>query len=231
MMREPCMMTPSFPSERKRVKGAEDRSPDLRLLQPPSQKRNRKGSPPVVSSGLPRCAERPWLKSCLHPVTQYDGRRGRDAHSCGAVAEFHRLPVHPGDCRGELHCSSMEQPVRMERLSMTTTFYNGDGAGSQNVRSSKCAQSKPDHKRRLGSRQADERCAKEGVVTPGRLELPTRSLGNCCSIHLSYGAIVESPLSICTNISSLTITHFIYLGCVLGNRKHDIKFQNTCATG
>ena len=29
----------------------------------------------------------------------------------------------------------------------------------------------------------------KGVVTPGRLELPTRSLGNCCSIHLSYGAI------------------------------------------
>ena len=27
-----------------------------------------------------------------------------------------------------------------------------------------------------------------GVVTPGRFELPTRSLGNCCSIHLSYGA-------------------------------------------
>ena len=26
------------------------------------------------------------------------------------------------------------------------------------------------------------------MVTPGRLELPTRSLGNCCSIHLSYGA-------------------------------------------
>ena len=28
----------------------------------------------------------------------------------------------------------------------------------------------------------------KGMVTPGRLELPTRSLGNCCSIHLSYGA-------------------------------------------
>jgi hypothetical protein len=28
------------------------------------------------------------------------------------------------------------------------------------------------------------------LVTPGRFELPTRSLGNCCSIHLSYGATV-----------------------------------------
>ncbi len=31
----------------------------------------------------------------------------------------------------------------------------------------------------------------EGMVTPGRLELPTRSLGNCCSIHLSYGATMQ----------------------------------------
>ena len=29
---------------------------------------------------------------------------------------------------------------------------------------------------------------KKQVVTPGRFELPARSLGNCCSIHLSYGA-------------------------------------------
>ncbi len=29
------------------------------------------------------------------------------------------------------------------------------------------------------------------MVTPGRLELPTRSLGNCCSIHLSYGAMAK----------------------------------------
>ena len=39
------------------------------------------------------------------------------------------------------------------------------------------------------TRHAEELNAQEGMVTPGRLELPTRSLGNCCSIHLSYGAI------------------------------------------
>ncbi len=32
--------------------------------------------------------------------------------------------------------------------------------------------------------------AGKALVTPGRFELPTRSLGNCCSIHLSYGATV-----------------------------------------
>ena len=41
-------MTPSFPSERKRVKSAKDRSPDLRLLQLPSQKRMLK----LASSGF-----------------------------------------------------------------------------------------------------------------------------------------------------------------------------------
>jgi hypothetical protein len=38
------------------------------------------------------------------------------------------------------------------------------------------------------------------MVTPGRFELPTRSLGNCCSIHLSYGAtfkIITGMLSLC----------------------------------
>ena len=34
------------------------------------------------------------------------------------------------------------------------------------------------------------------MVTPGRLELPTRSLGNCCSIHLSYGATSDNHLFI-----------------------------------
>jgi len=41
-------MTPSFPAECKWVISAEDRSPDLRLFQPPSQKR----TPGLVSSGF-----------------------------------------------------------------------------------------------------------------------------------------------------------------------------------
>jgi hypothetical protein len=31
--------------------------------------------------------------------------------------------------------------------------------------------------------------SREIMEAPGRVELPTNSLGNCCSIHLSYGAI------------------------------------------
>ena len=66
----------------------------------------------------------------------------------------------------------------MERVSMTSTFIAGNGARSQNdplkpARGKQCMQ--------IGSGRGE-------VVTPGRLELPTRSLGNCCSIHLSYGA-------------------------------------------
>ena len=33
------------------------------------------------------------------------------------------------------------------------------------------------------------------MVTPGRFERPTYSLGNCCSIHLSYGAISKRAAS------------------------------------
>jgi hypothetical protein len=33
----------------------------------------------------------------------------------------------------------------------------------------------------------------EIMVAPGRVELPTFGLGNRCSIHLSYGANVNSP--------------------------------------
>ena len=29
-----------------------------------------------------------------------------------------------------------------------------------------------------------------GMVAPGRVELPTFGLGNRCSIHLSYGAVL-----------------------------------------
>src|ERR1700689_2763025 len=44
----------------------------------------------------------------------------------------------------------------------------------------------------LNRRRAPVRRARlsSRMVTPGRLELPTNSLGNCCSIHLSYGALV-----------------------------------------
>ena len=46
------------------------------------------------------------------------------------------------------------------------------------------------------------------MVTPGRLELPTRSLGNCCSIHLSYGAtfIINTLREYCIFVGSQLVT-------------------------
>jgi hypothetical protein len=41
------------------------------------------------------------------------------------VAEFHRLPEHPGDCRGEVCCPLKGQPDGMELSSMSSTFING----------------------------------------------------------------------------------------------------------
>ena len=79
----------------------------------------------------------------------------------------------------------------MERFSMTINIlYLGRGVKSK-TRQAKLHESSC-MKRRLAWQADAKGAAKEGVVTPGRLELPTRSLGNCCSIHLSYGAILES---------------------------------------
>jgi hypothetical protein len=41
------------------------------------------------------------------------------------VTEFHRLPEHPGDYRGEVCCPLEEQPDDMELISMSSTFING----------------------------------------------------------------------------------------------------------
>ena len=53
------------------------------------------GLSPVVSRAALR-EQTPGLILC--PLFN-DDSAGRGAHSCGAVAEFHRLPEHPGDCR------------------------------------------------------------------------------------------------------------------------------------
>src|SRR3989442_4113866 len=37
----------------------------------------------------------------------------------------------------------------------------------------------------------DQRAIAGKVEAPGGVEPPTRSLGNCCSIHLSYGASLD----------------------------------------
>src|ERR1017187_10813447 len=60
-----------------------------------------------------------FLPSSNDPI---DGPTGRGAHSCGAVAEFHRLPEHPGDCRGGLRCHLQSSRYGMEQISMPTTF-------------------------------------------------------------------------------------------------------------
>ena len=51
--------------------------------------------------------------------------QSRCAYSCGAVAEFHRLPEHPGDCRGEFGCAAGGSFYDMEQTSISSTFING----------------------------------------------------------------------------------------------------------
>ena len=61
---------------------------------------------------------------------------------------------------------------------MASTFIAGKGREVKS-RISRCEE---------GKQAAADAGSQNRMVTPGRLELPTRSLGNCCSIHLSYGA-------------------------------------------
>jgi hypothetical protein len=41
------------------------------------------------------------------------------------VAEFHRLPEHPDDCRGDVCCPFKKQPDGMELISIPSIFING----------------------------------------------------------------------------------------------------------
>jgi len=76
----------------------------------------------VVLWEVPCGTELPWLKTCLFRSLNYDEDRGRGAHSCGAVADFHRIPEHPDDCDGDLGYPSQGNSYGMERFSMTSTF-------------------------------------------------------------------------------------------------------------
>jgi hypothetical protein len=71
----------------------------------------------------------------------------------------------------------------MEQISMPTSFIDGAARRSQNERGKEVCRI---------TKKFYWAAMQEEMVTPGRLELPTRSLGNCCSIHLSYGATLES---------------------------------------
>jgi hypothetical protein len=119
-----------------------DRSPDLRLAPFPSQ-RHKDG--------------RQWVRA-------RDELRGRislsgGAYSCGAVADSHRFPEHPGDFsdgfrrRGVLSSHNVTK-----RFSMTSTFINGGTEAGQNrvdfaVHSQICRPSRFPKQRRFGPRE------------------------------------------------------------------------------
>src|ERR1035437_4961647 len=172
------MKAPSFPSERKRVEGA--RTGLLTCAFPATFPQARPEGLVVQwftrsfrDGGNSLAGSLPWL---------WYGPQDRSAHSCGAVAEFHRLPEHPGDCRSGLRCLMQGSRCGMEQTSIPSTFIDGAAWRSQNVRSKEVYRI---------TKKFYRAAMQEGMVTPGRLELPTRSSGNCCSIHLSYGATTQ----------------------------------------
>ena len=160
-------MAPSFPSERKRVKSAEDRSPDLRLLQPPSQSRGReRHTSPVVVGSFRIARNFPWLNSCFLPSSNSTGAKAEALTVAGQWRSFTAFPSILAIAVVKALPKTIRQPCLMETTSMTSTVIVGPVEPSQSP--------------------AGERY--KSMVTPGRFELPTCGLGNRCSIHLSYGA-------------------------------------------
>jgi len=108
-------MAPSFPSERKRVV-----APRTGLLTCASISHLPKSTAVRLAlSGFP-------AEILQFPVVGYDGEEGRGAHSCGAVAGFHRFPEHPGDCCGDVRRLLVgASRYGMEAISMSSTFIAG----------------------------------------------------------------------------------------------------------
>jgi hypothetical protein len=81
----------------------------------------------VVSKIPPNMAEDSWLVACIRTLNA----QSRGAHSCGAVAEFHRFPEHPGDFDYG-SCNSIEEPPEQQKAEVDDiTFIAGPAAASQ----------------------------------------------------------------------------------------------------
>ena len=113
-------------------------------------------------------------------------RTGRRAGALTVAGQWRSFTAFPSILAiAVLGCAALFEDSRygMEEISMPTMFIDGAARRSQNERGKEvCRVTKKFY-----------RVAKQkGMVTPGRLELPTRSIGNCCSIYLSYGAVLDS---------------------------------------
>jgi len=105
----------------------------LRIDQPPSQ--SRKAT--IGFSGLKGLFALRELTQAENPDSVQrlyeDEERNGCAHSCGAVAELHRLPEHPGD-RENVLSRSTKLRQRCHRIDFDDiNFYSGCGARSQRL--------------------------------------------------------------------------------------------------
>ena len=135
----------------------------------------------MVPCRISRGAKRLWLTSSPnHPI-----RRAHRQVALTVAGQWRSFTAFPSILTIALvnfAARSESSLYAMERLSMTSTFIARLG---REVKASDSAALEFKVPRCFIVRLKD---LWEIMVTPGRLELPTRSLGNCCSIHLSYGA-------------------------------------------
>ena len=119
-------MAPSFPSERKRVKSASDRSPDLRLLQPPSQRQALAARLQWLSSGHSALAKQPWLNSSLTNPNTTDTEEG----ALTVAGQWRNFTAFPNILAIAVvnYAALEEQPLRHGTIFHDINFYNPAGS-------------------------------------------------------------------------------------------------------
>jgi hypothetical protein len=143
----------------------------------------------VFSRGQFERAKQPWLKSCLRDPNTTDTEAG----ALTVAGQWRNFTAFPSILAiAFVNFAAMKrQPLCHGTIFHDINFYNSAGSRSQNVCFENSGQKGRQnfHYDRIRPSTAELLILpQQDVVTPGRLELPTRSLGNCCSIHLSYGA-------------------------------------------
>ena len=151
-------MAPSSPSGRESGSRREDRSPDLRLLQPPSQKQARA---PVCSGFLGSCSRsrRTRLNFFPHPMTQPTVTEPGALTVAGQWRSYTAFPsilaIKVVNCTIPSSCS---RDV-IEQLSMTSTFIAAIGS---NVKTG-LGQVRPPHLA-VAPSLLRERCGDPGLI-------------------------------------------------------------------
>jgi hypothetical protein len=118
------------PRNVKAVRYAEDRSPDLRWIQPPSQSRTNLDSTPVASSGL-RVQRKHLAETFFVPMPRYT--TAREANALTVAGQWRSFTAFPSILAIAMMSVLRRRPQQWCHGNgfHDMNFYNGSGVGSQ----------------------------------------------------------------------------------------------------